>query len=176
MRRGQFERPTAANPGALGVLGSGGELAVEEDRDAGVLGHQRRHGERLRARRPAPLLVLVDDRHHVDGPDVRVDALVLAQVDLGDRSPREPDQRLTQFALVAGEREHAAVVVGVGVDVEHARRADRALEALQLCQVAAFAEVGHSHEHGRQYRRCPRLARRIPRRICYNEILIVDRI
>ena len=56
------------------VLGPGRQLAVEEHRHAELLADQRGGGERLGAGGAAPLLVEVDDRHHVERAHVRVDA------------------------------------------------------------------------------------------------------
>ena len=56
---------------------------------------------------------------------MRVDAGVGADVDARDRGARAAQERLGQLALASGEREHRAVVVGVGVEVEEARRRER---------------------------------------------------
>ena len=82
MRARQPLRAAAPQPGALGVLGPRGELAVEEHRHADLLADQRRRRERLADRRAAPLLVELDDRHHVERADVRVHARRARQVDV----------------------------------------------------------------------------------------------
>ena len=73
MRRASSFGPPRRIHARSHVLGPGGQLAVEEDRHAELLADQRRRRERLRDRRAAPLLVEVDDRHHVERADVRME-------------------------------------------------------------------------------------------------------
>jgi hypothetical protein len=65
---------------------------------------------------------------------------VRAQVDPLDRNPRAMCDRAVQLARLAREREDGAVVVGVGVDVEHARPAarERGADGLEDGMVAAL--------------------------------------
>jgi hypothetical protein len=52
-----------------------------------------------------------------------VSALVLAQVDHVDRSTNPREERLYDFVRGPNEGVDGAVMIGVGVDVEQARRA-----------------------------------------------------
>jgi hypothetical protein len=131
------------------VLGPRRELAVEEHRHAELLSDQRGGGEHLRDGRPAPLLVEVDDRHHVERAHVRVDAGVRADVDARDRGARAAQQRLRHVPLPRGEREHGAIVVRVGVEVEEARRRERPPDGLERGEVTPLAHVGHGHQKRR---------------------------
>ena len=105
-----------------------------------------------------PLGVLVQrvvERHHgddVERADVRVHAVVCADVDALDRDCCGGDQTLAESTRRAARGEHGAVVVGVDVDVQHPRAAafERIAECVQRAPVAALAEVGDCLE--RQHR------------------------
>ena len=58
-------------------------------------------------------------------------------------------QRLVQRARLAGEREDGAVVVGVGVAVEHARAAggEGGADGVEHRGVAALGDVGDGEQH-----------------------------
>ena len=90
--------------------------------------------ERLGARRSAVLVVQVHDRRHVDGADAWVLSPVVADVDPGDGFARPREHRRRQRARPSGERVHAAVMVGIGMDVEQARveRADQGPDQLHV--------------------------------------------
>ena len=120
---------------ALAQLGAGapaGQLAVEEDGDAG--GADRVGGEqRLGDRRAALRVVEVDDRRDVERADARVEAVVRAQVDPLRGRRGAGGERQVQLPGRAREEEDRAVVVGVGGAVQHvgvrrerARRSRRA--------------------------------------------------
>jgi hypothetical protein len=128
------------------VLRPRGELAVQEDRHAELLPDHRRRGERLGGRRPAPLLVEIDHRHHVQGAHVRMDARVGADVDARDHRARAAQERLRELPLPRGEREHRAVVIGVGVEIEKARRRKRPPDSLQRREITTLADIGNGHE------------------------------
>ena len=148
MRSASAAGPPRADPGALGVLGARGQLAVEEHRQLRRLADQRGGGERLGAgrRRARPR------RRQTTGITSSaptcgwMPSCSLRSISRDRRLRRRLDQARGQLALPRREREHAAVVVGVAVDVEDPRRPDRPLEALELGQVAPLAEVGHGHQ------------------------------
>ena len=144
----ELPRTAAPDPGPFGVLRPGGQLAVEEHRQFEVLADQRRCGEQLGAGRPAALLVEIDHRHHVERTDVRVDARVGADVDQLHRGSRAADQASSQLALARGEGEHRAVVVGIGVEVEEARRSEGPLDRLEGAEIASLTHVGDGHQQG----------------------------
>ncbi len=56
------------------------------------------------------------------------------------------EQALDELALGRGQRDHRAVVVGVGVDVEHARRGKGVSDRLHGRAVAPLAEVRHGEQ------------------------------
>ena len=137
------------------MLGPGGELAVEEDRHAELLADGGGGGEHLGDGGAAALLVEIDDRHHVERADVRMDAGVRADVDPRDRRARAADERLRHVALPRGQREHRPVVIRVRVKVEEVRGRERAPDRLERREIATLADVRHGHEqrasvHGRE--------------------------
>jgi hypothetical protein len=102
------------------------ELAVQEDGHVELIAQLGGRHQRLRAR-GAPLgRVEIHHRHHVHRAhmgmlaDVRLIAAV-PHVDPPHRHPRAREQGGGQLALDAGEREHRAVVVRVGMDIQQAR-------------------------------------------------------
>ena len=102
--------------------------------------------------------VLVGERHDgrdVERADARVGAAVAAQVDAVDGLPRERDERVLQRERLAGEGDDAAVVVRVGVDVEHPhpRQAAGVHERVDRGLVPAFADVRHREGRRRRRRR-----------------------
>jgi len=72
-------------------------------------------GERCSAER--------NDGEDVGRADAWVDAAMLSDVDLLDRSSHGGDKRFDKVRAQPGERDHRAVVVRVGVDVEDVRLA-----------------------------------------------------
>ena len=119
-----------------------GERAVEQDRQARaaeLLAGDERRG----AGRAAPRVVEEDDRRHVERADVRVAAARLAQVDQPATGAGAGDERADDLLRVAGERVHAAVMVGIGVDVEQPRagRAERLADRGDDGRVASLGDV-----------------------------------
>ena len=112
-----------ARPPQRGSRAPARERAIEIDRQAEVGAEAMAEQQRLGARRPALGVGAVHDRGDVERPHARVHARVRAQVDPLDRDPRALRERAVQLARLAREREDGAVVIGVGVDVEHARAA-----------------------------------------------------
>ncbi len=104
-----------------GRAAAGRELGVEEDGQPEFLADAPREVERRLARAVHVARPDGNDRHDVGGADMRVNTLVLTQIDplAGNRDSSE--QRLCQLLGRADDREHRAVVVSVRVDVEHAR-------------------------------------------------------
>jgi hypothetical protein len=76
---------------------------------------------------------------------------VRGQVDPLDRLARALQQRLVQPARLPGEREDAAVVVRVAVDVEQARAAgdEGGADGVERLAVAALRDVGDGEQQGR---------------------------
>ena len=119
----QAGHATAPQLGARAALR---QLAVHEDRYAQIVAKPGGHDKRLRAR-GAPLAgIQVHERHNVERAHVRVHAdvfgvAILPNVDAFNGYPPTGKQSSRQRALRAREREHRAVMVGIGVDVEQAR-------------------------------------------------------
>jgi hypothetical protein len=146
-------RPGAAREGVLA-----GELPVQEHRHVELLGEAVGEHERERARDTPVGRVGVHDRGDVQRADVRVLTGVLGgavgavdtavgaghHVDALDCHARAAQERVGKRGRGPGEREHRAMVVGVGVDVQ---QADGARAPGQSC-------------HARLARRHARLARR----------------
>ena len=109
-------------------------------------------GEQQRLGHGGPALGVgaVDDRRDVEHPHARVHAGVGGQVDPLDRLARAFQQRQVQRARLAREREHGAVVVGVGVDVEQPRAAgdERGADRVERRDVAALGDVGDGEQQG----------------------------
>ncbi len=107
----------AASPEERGPA-PGCELAVEEDGQPELAADPLREVCRRRLR---PGHVVGDDRHDrndVRGSDTRMRSLVTAQVDPVPGTGDSGDEGVHEIGLLADEREHRAVVVDVGVDVE----------------------------------------------------------
>jgi len=107
--------------------------------------------QRLRARRATISVLQVDDRCDVDRAHPGVKATVGADVDPRHRFPGTRENSLGQRSRGAGDREHAAVMIAVAVDVEHARAkggGDRVNGGL----VTALRQVGHGQERDRPLR------------------------
>ena len=135
---------------------SRGELPVEKDREAQLLADAARERERRRAGALGVLGAQRHDRDDVRDADPRMRAVVAAQVDPPARAGDRGQQRLDELLLVTDEREHRAVVIRVGVNVEHVgmlrqRRADRSEHAC----VSPLREVRDGFQrqlHGRSLR------------------------
>ena len=88
-----------------------------------------------------------DERHHVEGADARMDAGVLAHgAPLRHGAGEGPHGDRGVGLARTGEREHAAVVVGVAVDVEERRSARRG-QGVDHGVVAALRHVRHALQH-----------------------------
>ena len=125
------------------MLGPRGQLAVEEHGHADLLADERGRGERLGAGRAAPL------RRRARRPAsrrARRRAGGRRRARAGRCARPRPRARPTRPAASSPWRaasvKHRAVVVGVDVQVEHARRPDRRLEPLEHGAVAPLADVG----------------------------------
>jgi len=88
-----------------------------------------------------------NEGHHVDGAQPGMFALVGAQVDGGNRALEQFGHTGREGFGRAGQREDRAVMVGVGLHVEHAQAGDRAQRVGQGGDhfgPAAFADVGNA--------------------------------
>jgi hypothetical protein len=141
------------------------EDAVEEHGEVERHGQAVGEDERLGGGGAAILLAEVDDRRDVDGTHAGVDALVRLQIDGGDGLSGPADDGLGQLAGVAREGVRAAVVVGVGVDVEEGR-AEGVCDPVDGGLVAALRYVGVGQQRGRQGRRMLRARPADERDIC----------
>ena len=84
----------------------------------------------------------VDDRHDVERADAGMDAAVGADVDPRDRLPRPGDERVGQRLRRSDEREDAAPVVRIGVDVQQpAAVGEGPPDRVQRLLVLSFADV-----------------------------------
>ena len=120
-------RPASAQ---LGSGASAGQLAVEEDRQVERAPELVRGDQRLGAGRALVGGVDPDDRRDVERPHERVRARVIADVHARDDLARAVHERGRQRARRAGQRDRRAVVLGVGVEVEQARRRPRIFECI----------------------------------------------
>ena len=87
-----------------------------------------------------------DERDDIDRPDARVLALVDVHVDVVDGGLDEPLEGVRDRPVLAGHREHGAVVAGVARPVEQghaADRADRLGHPVDDIEAAAFGDVGN---------------------------------
>jgi hypothetical protein len=76
-----------------------------------------------------------------------MEAVVDGQIDrLGGRASTG-GEGAGELALTGDEREDAAVVVGIGVDVEQARGLERGGQAGDQIRVATGADVGNGKQH-----------------------------
>ncbi len=100
------------------------------------------------------------DRHHVCGANAWMDAGMLAQVDAlrcgGDRPEKGLDQPLAQRQ----QRHDDAVVVGIGVDVEHVRRFGGGGDGIDHRAVLALGEIGYRFEQLDRFHGVPANSRR----------------
>ena len=138
-------RAAAAQLGARAPIG---QHAVEEDGQAQLAEGV---GERERLGRGGAALLggAEDDGRDVEGADVRVQPRIAGDVDALDRHPGSVGERLVQGPRRGGQREDGAVVVGVGVAVEHARAAggERCADGVEDRAVAALGDVGNGQQH-----------------------------
>jgi hypothetical protein len=124
------------------------ELAIEDHGDLELLTDQPGGRQDLRARRPALLLVAIDDRDDVESAYPRMQTLLAAQVHPLQHRASAIQKAPRQLTRRPGEREHAAVVIHVRVKVEKARRRKRLLDRLQRRMVAPLADIGNGEQHG----------------------------
>jgi hypothetical protein len=124
-----------------------GRLLVEEDGDAEPLRHRLPHltSERNAVGHAGSLDR--DERHHVDRPEPRVLSLVGAKVDALDGDGVERQDTGPKGLVIACDRENAAVVVPVGLDVEHPQPGNASQGGdcrLHDLGPAPLADVGHA--------------------------------
>ena len=104
--------------------------------------------KRLSARGAAVRRVEIHDRRHVDRADPGVNAFVAVHdIDPANRLGGALQNRVRQLAGLASEREHAAVVVGVGVDAEQAS-VERGTDRVDRVLVAALRDVRDRQQGG----------------------------
>src|SRR3954468_1040662 len=91
-------------------------------------------------------------RGDVECADVRMQSPVRSEVDALDRLARAREERMTQRARLAAQRDDAAVVIGVGVDVEQPRAAggEGVRDLRDGYGVPPLRHVGDGKEHLRQ--------------------------
>ncbi len=142
------ERARAAAP-QLGAGPPGGEDPVQEHGEPDLLAEPVGEHEGLGARRPPILVGEEHDRGDVEGADARMDAHVRADVDGCGRHVRGRGHGRRERTGRAGDREHRAVMVGIGVDVQH-REAERGRDRLDGGAVAPLRDVrdGQEGDHG----------------------------
>ena len=119
-RRRAGARVDAGRPAQLGARAAARELAVEVDGELQLVPSRSARISASAIAAPRWAGLEVDDRRDVDRAHARVRARVRAQVDAGDRLARAGEHALGQLAGLARDREHRAVVVGVGGVVDQA--------------------------------------------------------
>ena len=88
------------------------------------------------------ILDLPDGWTDIEGADVRVKALMAAEVDQVEGVLGARDQRLHQLLALRGDREDAPVVLGVEMPVQHPSvRAQRRLEGADDPLVSPLGEI-----------------------------------
>jgi hypothetical protein len=98
-------------------------------------------------------VVRVDHGRDVERADAWMHAPLPAKVDEIERHARAAREGGRELALSSGEREHAAVVIGVAMDVEQAddaprRRRQRTSELRDRALVRAGARIRHGEKRG----------------------------
>ena len=91
------------------------------------------------------------DRHegdHVHGTEARVFALVLAEVDGGDRLVKQRERRGLHLRAVTGVAEDGPVMGRVGFDVQQLRagRADRRRTRVQHVLPSTVTDIGNTFD------------------------------
>jgi hypothetical protein len=155
-------RPKPAHPAAAQIRPRAPlrQLAVEQHGHPQLADLVRKY-QRLRAGGAALGCVEVDDRRHVQRPYVRMLAPLGSpraahDVDALDGNPRPREHGYRELALRARQREHRAVVVAVGVDIEqpYGRRGGKGMsDRVDDATVTPLGRVGHG-EQGRGGRGC----------------------
>ena len=141
------QRRGAASP-QLRPGSASGQDAVQEHRQPEPLAEQVGQHQRLGAGGAAVLFAAVHDRRHVDGAHARVDPVVPVDRHQLDGLGRPARDRVRQLAGLAGEREHAAVVVRIGVHVEQPP-VERAGRSARSSAASRPSETfGHGEQHG----------------------------
>src|ERR1019366_84358 len=134
------ERRRPATP----QLGSGaavGEDPVEEHGQLQLIAEQVGEHQRLGAGGATVDLAAVDDRRDIDRADARVDSRVLVDADLVRRRGGPGGDPWGEGPGRSRQREHAAVMVGIGVDVEQ-RGAERGADRVDGVTAAPLTDVG----------------------------------
>lgn len=155
-----IKKRRVADVGKGSARGIGGVVQEDRHRKFGgdPIGERTRrvdgHGHRF---------VQGDERHHVERAEPRMDAGMGAEIDRALHPPRqflEGGEGVSRAG--AGQREHGAVMVGVGVEIEQRRPARRA-EFVEDPRVSTFRHVGHALQHGLIMGRvCAHRPRRVP--------------
>src|ERR1035437_5172160 len=135
---GQGRRAAAAQ---LCPRAAVGEDAVQEHGQLQLIAEQVGERQRLGARGPPVGGAAVDDRRHVDRADAWVDPRVLVDPNLVQRHGGAVGDPSRQRSGRPGKREHAAVVVRVGVDVEQ-WGAERSSDRVDGVTAAPLGDVG----------------------------------
>src|SRR5262245_17266165 len=146
---GELGGPAAPKVGAFPALRAGGELAVEEDRDAecgDVLGDLA--GDRARV--VMALVGMPDDRRDVKGANVWMEAVVATEVDQVEGVLGSGHQGLDELVGLGGDRVDAAVVLRVEVAVEDTRVAGEGrLEGIDHSLASPLRELRYRHQRNR---------------------------
>ena len=87
-----------------------------------------------------------NDRHHVRGPDARMDAAVVAKVDALDRFPDGAGQTLEQAAPGARQRDDGTVVIRIDIGVKEVSVTGGGRDRLDDFMTAALRKVRHRFE------------------------------
>ena len=124
------------------------DVAVEKNRKPELVGHPACNGVRHRHRIPDVGGVQRHDGHDVRGTHPRVRAGVEPEIDPPSRLVDARDETVLEGALVPDERDDGTVVIGVEVDVEHARASlgERRRDRVDGGAIPALGEVRHGFE------------------------------
>ena len=146
-----FGQPGRTATAQLGSRATCRQLPVEEHGQPELLAQPVGENERLGAGGSSVGRFEVDDRRHVDRADTRVDPDMPVEVDPADRLGSALQHRAGQAPGLPSQREHAAVVVGVGVDPEQAR-VERSADRLDGDRVPALRDVRDRQQRRGHYR------------------------
>ena len=167
-RPAELLQPTAAEVARKGPGRVGGHGAVEEDRQVELGPEAPGEAGRDLAGQGHVVVAERHDRGDVERADAWVDPAMAAQVDAVDALAGQGHQRVLEGERLPHDGEDAAVVVGVGVDVDHAGPGPPACvrESGDDARVAALADVGHGERERRRGRGRQALVEDLRRSLC----------
>ena len=140
-----------AKVGSLQPVGCAGQLSIQKDGQAQLPGQAVADRQRLVVGEVPVLPVQIDDGDDVQCSDAGMGAIVAAHVDPLQGDPGRREHGVGQLLRTPHQREHAPVVVGVGVHIEE-RGTRRGCDRAESREVASLRHVDDALEHAHQRR------------------------